>query len=80
MKERQKENIYKIFIGICSILTIIAFQLKLDMGETTSHTVLSAIVDLTKSFREYSIIYILLVLAVYQFYQYTSKKNRGGTV
>ncbi len=67
--EMKKINLDKAFWFVGTILTIFAFQLKLDFASD------GTVVSFAKSFREYSITCIFLVPVLFLFYQFVSQTN-----
>ena len=61
---------------MASILSVYAFQIKLDYIEQIDSTVFESIISLLKSFKEYSIIPIFFIPICYHFYKYVFELTR----
>lgn len=73
-----KKRIIKVMPILGSIITTIAFQLKLEQIEVGDSTILVFILNFAKSFKEYNIIFVLLIPALYCFYKYVAALTGGG--
>ncbi len=73
-----KKRIIKVMPILGSIITTIAFQLKLEQIEVGDSTILLFILNFAKSFKEYNIIFVLLIPALYCFYKYVAALTGGG--
>lgn len=68
-----KRVIYWVYPVLCSILTVVAFQIKSDLTSEEQISMLMAFGEFTKSFQDYNIITVLLVVVLICFYRYVSE-------
>ncbi len=67
-------KLQRVWLIICSFLTIIVFQLKLDLIESADLNNLSFLLEFMKSFQEYNIIFVFFIPIIYHFYKYVNRK------